>query len=210
MTTATLEPFKALMDTVAGRTPDAAETSARRTQLITYAALSTIVLSAIWGLAAGSATGALGTANLYKVPAIVLLSGLSAIPAGLLVAYFTNASVRPSDLLLSYATSIFAGTLVLAVLSPLVAVYYHTSAWAGPVLGLGSAFLGISAGTVVFLRVCMKRVRDGQAGRGGTLASVATFTGVKLAMMLQLIAIMSPILPQTDAFDGGIDTLVVR
>lgn len=207
MTTSTLEPFKALMDSAAGQPPEPGETRARRAQLITYAALSAVALAGLWGLAAGSSAGALGTQNLYKVPIVVLLSGLSAVPAGMLVAYFTNASVRPSDLLFSYATSVFAGTLVLAVLAPLVAVYYHTSTWAGPMLGVGSAFLGITVGALVFVRACMRRAGP---KRGGALASIATFTSVKLAMMLQLIAIMAPILPQTDTFDHGIDTLVVR
>ncbi len=145
--------------------------------------------------------------NLYKVPAIVLLSGLSAIPAGLLAAYLSNSGARATDLLLSYATSIFAGTLVMAVLAPLVAVYYHTSTWAGPLLGLGSALLGVSVGVWVFVRVSLHAVAD-RRGRGGVLFAIAVFTAVKLAMMLQLIAIMSPILPQADTFDGGIDTLV--
>ena len=194
MNTATFEPFRELLENVAGRPGAEPETRARRTQLATYAALSAVVMAALWGLAAGSLSMSHALQNLYKVPAIVLLSGLSAVPAGLLAAYLAGSSVRTSDLLLGYATSVFAGTLVLAVLAPLVAIYYHTSAWAGPLLGLGSASLGIAVGSWVFVRVCVKRIPEG-ARRGGVFAAIGVFAAVKLAMMLQLIAMMAPILP---------------
>jgi hypothetical protein len=201
--------FRTLLASAAGHAAPERPSSARRTQLATYAALSAVAMAALWGLAAGSMTPLMAAQNLYKVPAIVLLSGLSAIPAGLLAAYLSNSGARATDLLLGYATSIFAGTLVMAALAPLVAIYYHTSAWAGPLLGLGSAVLGVAAGTWVFVRVSLRSVAPG-APRGGLLFTIGVFTAVKLAMMLQLIAILSPILPQADTFDGGIDALVSR
>lgn len=207
--TTTFDNFRTLLDAAAGRPARDEATPARRTQLATYAALSAVVMAALWGLSAGSMTPLLAAQNLYKVPAIVLLSGLSAVPAGLLAAYLSGSGARASDLLLSYATSIFAGTLVMAVLAPLVAIYYHTSSWAGPLLGLGSAVLGVATGTWVFVKVSLRSMAP-HARRGGVLFAIAVFTTVKLAMMLQLIAVLSPILPQADTFDGGIDALVAR
>ena len=204
-----IDNFRALLESAAGHAPTERETTARRTQLAAFAALSAVLMASLWGLAAGSMSPLLAVANLYKVPAIVLLSGLSAIPAGLLTAYLADSGARATDLLLSYATSVFAGTLVMAVLSPLVAIYYHTSAWAGPLLGLGSAVLGVTVGAWVFVRVSLRSIVPGTRRRGLLLA-VGVFTAVKLAMMLQLIAVLSPILPQADTFDGGIDALVTR
>ena len=209
MTTTTFDNFRTLLDTASGRADETEFSDARSTQLGTYAALSAAAMAALWGVAVGSSSVELALGNLYKVPCIVFLSGLSAVPAGLLAAYLTGSGARVKDLLLSYATSVFTGTLAMVVLAPLVAIYYHTSSWAGPMLGLGSAMLGVGIGALVFTRVAL-RATPPRAGRGRMMFAIGTFTVVKLAMMLQLIAIMAPILPQASTFDGGIDALVER
>ena len=68
MNAATFDNFRTLLESAAGRTPEG-ETPARRTQLGTYAALSAVVMAALWGVAAGSVAPSLALQNLYKVPA---------------------------------------------------------------------------------------------------------------------------------------------
>lgn len=82
---------------------------------------------------------------------VVLLSALCAVPGGLLAWKLCSSPLRPSELLVSFATSIMSGTLVMAVLAPLIALYYQTSAWMGPMLGLASTFTALTVATVTFL-----------------------------------------------------------
>jgi hypothetical protein len=110
------------------------------------------VFAAVWGLAAGSRSAGLALANVYKVPMVVLLSCAFAAPAGLLAWRLSGTRVRGSDLALGFSGGVFGGTLVLAVFAPLIALYYHSSAWAGPVLGLGSVGLALLTGTIMFVR----------------------------------------------------------
>ena len=77
--TTPFDNFRTLLASAAGHAPPERPTPARRTQLATYAALSAVVMAALWGLAAGSMAPLMAAQNLYKVPAIVLLSGLSAV-----------------------------------------------------------------------------------------------------------------------------------
>ena len=119
-------------------------TRAHQVMLTIAALVSGLVLSSLWGIAAGSSSAALALANAYKVPMVILLSALAALPAGLVALRFTNARLAVGDLISAFATSIFGGTLVLATLAPLVAIYYHTSLKVGVPLALGSVFPGRS------------------------------------------------------------------
>lgn len=200
-------PFQELVENMAGRGGGKAESPARRGQLVAYAALSSLAFSGVWGLAAGSVAMSSAISNLYKVPLVVLLSGLAAAPAGLLATKLSGTRFRGGDLLMGYATAVFGGTLVLAVLSPLVGIYYHTSNWAGPALGVGSACLAIGTGLAVFVRSCLRRLQEDE-NRKAVIFSVGTFSTVAMAMMLQLISIVAPILPNAHTFDHGVDSLV--
>jgi hypothetical protein len=140
---------------------------------------------------------------------VVLLSALCAVPAGLLAWKLAGAPIRATDLLLSFATSVFAGSLVLAVLAPLLALYYHTSAWAGPLLGLGSTFSALLIATVVFVRGALRRAPP-TAGRLAVLLPVLIVVTMQLVTMVQFIAVASPILPEITVFDGGIDQMMSR
>ncbi|MGE3765249.1 MAG: hypothetical protein AB7L94_23510, partial [Kofleriaceae bacterium] len=106
-----------------------------------------LALSSIWGIAAGSSSSILALSNSYKVPMVIFLSALTALPAGLLALRLANAKLAASDLVTAFATSIFSGTLVLATLAPLVAIYYHTSSRAGVPLALGSVFVALGTAT---------------------------------------------------------------
>jgi hypothetical protein len=194
-----------LIDIACGR-PIPAEDGgrSRRLSLVIYALLASLVFAAAWGLAAGSQSTGLAIANLYKVPMVVLMSCAFAAPAGLLAWRLSGTRVRGSDLALGFAGGVFGGTLVLAVLAPLVALYYHSSAWAGPVLGIGSAGLALLTGTTMFVRGVVRRLEPGTKKRTVFLP-VAVTLGMQLLTLLQLAALASPILPERTVFSGGID-----
>jgi hypothetical protein len=196
-----------LLDIACGRPIPAEESGrARRLQLVVAALLFSLVFAGAWGFAVGSRSAGLAIANLYKVPMVVLLSCAFAAPAGLLAWRLSGASVRGSDLALGFAGSVFGGTLVLAVLAPIVALYYHSSAWAGPVLGIGSAAVALLTGLVMFVRGVVRRLDPG-AARGAVLLPVGVTMAMQLATLLQLAALASPILPERTVFSGGIDHL---
>lgn len=179
--------------------------SAQRTRLILRAGLASLVFAACWGLAAGSAVPALAVANAIKVPMVVLFSALSAVPAGLLALRLSNSPQRASDLLLSFSAAVFSGTLVAAVLAPIVAIYYQTSVVAGPYLGIGSALVASTIATLLFLRSAMG-TGDARARRERLMPFVVLAV-VMFVTMPQLIALASPILPESTVFDTGIDTV---
>jgi hypothetical protein len=203
------ETFRALMDLAGGTPPGEQLGPARRRQLLASAGLMSVAFAGVWGLAAGSGSLGLAAANLYKVPMVVLLSALSAVPVGLLANRLSGTRMKSSDLLLGLAASVFAGTLVLAVLSPLVAVYYHTSTWAGPTLALGSASLATLVSVGLFMRSALASSSESKR-LSHVLVPVASVVLMELAVMVQLIALAAPILPEETRFDGGIDQLVQR
>ena len=182
---------------------------ARRVQLMVLAALASLVFAAVWGLAAGSQSFTLMMSNVYKVPMVVLLSSLSAVPAGMLAWKLLGVKYSGTDLLMGFATGVFGGTLVLGVLAPLVGIYYHTSAWAGPMLGMGSVFTALAVAMAVFIRNVMKRVPNGTRRRL-MLVPIGVFLFMQAATLVQFIALASPILPELTVFDGGIDHMINR
>ncbi len=203
-----MDTFITLLDLANGR-PFKAEDDgrARRAQLVVLSLLTAVLASAVWGLAAGSKAPLLAVANLYKVPMVVLLSALCAVPGGLLAWKLCSSPLRPSELLVSFATSIMSGTLVMAVLAPLIALYYQTSAWMGPMLGLASTFTALTVATVTFLRGVLRRAPP-KVSRGQVLFPALVFVFLQIATLVQFIAVASPILPENTVFDGGIDQMV--
>lgn len=199
--------FFTLLDIACGRPiPEEDSGQARRAQLVLFALLASLVFAAAWGMAAGSRSAHLAFANVYKVPMVVLLSTAFAAPAGILAWRLGGARIRGSDLALGFAGGIFGGTLVLAALAPIVALYYHSSAWAGPILGLGSALLGLVTGTTMFVRGVVRRQAPGTP-RLAVLLPVVVTVVMQLATLMQLAAIAAPILPERTPFSGGIDHL---
>jgi hypothetical protein len=135
---------------------------------------------------------------------VVLLSCAFAAPAGLLAWRLSGAPIRGSDLALGFSGGVFGGTLVLAVFAPLVALYYHSSAWAGPVLGIGSAVLALVTGTVMFVRGTIRRLPAGTS-KMAVLLPVAVTLAMQILTLVQLAAIAAPIFPERTPFSGGID-----
>lgn len=199
--------FSTLLDLTCGKPlGDADAGRARRLQIVISALLTSLLFAAVWGVAAGSRMPALAVANLYKVPMVVLVSAVGALPAGLLTWKLSGGPGRASDLLIGFTGGTFAGTLVLAVLSPLVALYYHSSLWAGPLLGQGSALLALVVGVVIFARAIFGR-KNPEAPRARLVLPVTVLALVQVAMLVQLVAIAAPILPERTIFSHGIDHL---
>src|SRR5688500_2709019 len=133
-------------------------TRAQETMFAVLAIAAALALSSLWGIAAGSSASALALANAYKVPMVVLLSALTALPAGLVALKLTNAKLSATDLASTFALAIFGGTLVLATLAPRVAIYYATSSKAGVPIALGSVFVALGTATLLFGRAVGRRV----------------------------------------------------
>lgn len=197
-----------LLDIACGRPiPPEDGGRARRLQLVVFALLASLLFAAAWGLAAGSQAATLAIANVYKVPMVVLLSCAFAAPAGLLAWRLSGAPIRGTDLALGFSGGVFGGTLVLAVLAPLVALYYHSSAWAGPMLGLGSALLALLTGTIMFVRGTLRRSPAGTS-KAAVLVPVFVTLAMQVLTLVQLAAVAAPIFPERTPFSGGIDHIV--
>lgn len=181
---------------------------AQQVMLAITALFAGLLLSSVWGIAAGSTSAAMALANAYKVPMVILLSAITALPAGLVALRFTSAALPARELVGAFATSIFGGTLVLAVLAPLVGIYYHTSAKAGLPLALGSVFVSLATASLLFGRAVARRV-SGRPKRG-SLFAVAVLVALFLAALLQYVALASPIISAVTPFDGGFDRVFSR
>jgi hypothetical protein len=174
---------------------------AQESMLAILAIGAALVLASIWGIAAGSESAQLAVANAYKVPMVIFLSALTALPAGLVTLRLTNARLSAVELASAFATSIFGGTLVLATLAPLVAIYYHTSSKAGLPLALGSVFVALATASLLFARAVARRVEEKKS-----LLAVVVLVGLFLAALLQFVALAAPIIgTHGTVFDGGFD-----
>lgn len=185
-------------------------TRANQLVLTISAIVCALLLSSIWGVAAGSSSSALSIANSYKVPMVIFLSAVAALPAGLVALRMTNGRLAARDLVSAFATSMFGGTLVLATLAPLVAVYYHTSSKAGVPLALGSVFISLATATLLFGRAVKRRVAE-QPGRTASLVPVAILVALFSAALMQFVALAAPIIGEVGTrFDGGFDQVFSR
>jgi len=198
-----------LMTLTVGGELDPPSPREQHTMLSVFAILASLALASLWGLAAGSASIELSIANAYKVPLVVLLSALAALPAGVVTLRLTSAGLAARELASAFATSIFGGTLVLATLAPLVAIYYHTSSKVGVPLALGSVFTALAIASLLFGRTVARRV-SGRPGRAASLLAVGVLVGLFLAALLQFVAIAAPIISEVTPFSGGFDTVFSR
>lgn len=174
---------------------------AEESVLSILAIAAALVLASLWGVAAGSESAPLMIANAVKVPMVVLLSALTALPGGIVALRLLNARLGGAELAGAFATSIFGGTLVLATLAPLVAIYYHTSSKAGMPLALGSVFVALATASLLFARAVAKRVSEKKS-----LFAVGVLVAMFLAALLQFVALAAPIIgTHGTEFDGGFD-----
>jgi hypothetical protein len=177
---------------------------AQRLFLAGFAFVGALALSALWGVAAGSHDGRFALGNAASVPLLLLMSSVASLPLGLLVYRLTVADGRASDLVLGHAGALFGGSLVLALLTPIVALYQYSSSWAGPVVAMGSELVGVAIGFALLLRGLAKLVPDPRARRG-MLVPVALLCVVQGAALLQLSAVAPPVMPHRTVLGRGID-----
>jgi hypothetical protein len=179
---------------------------ATKLHLTVFATLVSLGFAALWGAAVGSSIPALALGNLVKVPLVLLLSALTAAPLGLVAWKLLGEEANITDLLLAHARGLLAGSLVLGTLVPIVALYYHSSAFAGPLLANATAFLAIGVGVAVIGRLTLKA--PGFHSTAVRVAIPATMMALQAAAMLQLVALASPIFPEPTMFRQGVDGLV--
>jgi hypothetical protein len=198
-------PLMELLNLATGQ-PLAEDTDNRphRARLAVTALFGALLMASVWGALAGLSVPALALSNALRVPVVVLLAALAAVPPGMLAWKLTGAHVRGSALLLAYSLGTFVGTLVMAALSPVVALYYHSSSWAGPVLALGSILAGILAGLWVFFRRAYASLPSAEKRRSLGFP-VTVFAGLQLAALFQLVALAGPMLPERTGLDRGVD-----
>ena len=204
--------MKALTDLLrlatGGALEDEDATPARRAQLALIAVLASLVMAAIWGVAAGISVPSLAIQNSYKLPLMLVIAAAGAVPAGLLAWKIAGVRHSSRELLHGYALSVFLGCAVLLALSPLVALYYLSSTAFGPMFAMGTAFLGLIVGGATFFRVIRARISASFDWRAlvPAIVLVVTFT----ATLWQAIAVFAPILPEWTPFRGGIDDALVH
>lgn len=205
-----MKQFLALSQLLGGHAlPPEDDGPARRIQVALLAVLSASLLSAAFGFALGGATLEYGVPNLIKMPLVVVLSSLASLPAGWLMWKLSGAHGRSTDLIIGAASGLLSGTTVLAVLAPLVGLYYYTSENLGPAIGLGVAGLAYVVGTWVSWRAVMVRT-EGPTTRSAV--PLAVMTAVHAATLLQLISVSSLMQESTFLDDGleGLSSSAVR
>lgn len=205
-----MQTLARLFDLIGGRPlPEEEDGPATRAQIVLRALLASVLFAAVYGLAAGSTDLALALGNLYKLPMVIVLSALAAVPAALLTWKLAGGAQRSSDLVMGLAAGNLTGTLVLAVLAPVVALYYHTSGWLGGTLALAASGIALSVGFFTLIRAVVRRAPDG-VPLPTLAAPLVVMIAMQLAVLVQLIYVASPILPEVTVFDAGMDGIVAR
>jgi hypothetical protein len=185
-------------------TPGARSNVLQKSHRVLRYAIFTLAFAAVWGLAAGAGSPALALANVYKVPMVISLSTLIALPAILTTRHMLELAATPLDVIEALTKSLFRAGLVLLSFAPLVAVYAYTSQWFSPLLAQLSGALAILCGALS-LHSQLARL-EGTRPRLFVLTAVsAVVLGLAL---LQLIAVATPILSVPTVFGAGIDGVV--
>lgn len=175
--------------------------ASRRLYEVLSRALTGLGFAAIWGLAAGSAAPALAVANVYKVPMVLALSAVVALPAVLVTRHLLRIRVSAFELCAALVTSLYRASLLLLGFAPLLGVYAYTSQWVAPWLAQGSALLALICGAVS-LRSELARLEAPRL-QLWLLGAVVIIT---LALsLLQLVSLATPVLTLPTVFGSGID-----
>ncbi|MBK6697171.1 MAG: hypothetical protein IPG50_34030 [Myxococcales bacterium] len=204
-----MQVFPRLLDLVSPTRTDDSAANMSRTERAFFAAVALLVsvaLGALWGVAAGSHDHHLALDNIGKVPVLVVGSSLVALPVALFVFRLLARGGRASDLMLAHAVGVFAGCLVLALLSPLVALYQFSSSFAGVPVALGSAVLSVVVAVGVVVRVLRKLAPEGSAALYAPPVALALV--LQLAALAQIASIATPVFPTRTPMGRGVDGLV--
>jgi hypothetical protein len=179
-----------LLDFVGPEAPSSSPSSrpphgAQRLLLAAVACLLAVAFAGIWGVAAGSHAGRLAFDNAVKVPMLLVVSSLAALPASLLLFRLTAQKGKVADL---------------------VALYQYSSAWAGPIVAFASAVIGLGVGVAIAVRV-LGKLLPGPEERRSALLPVALLVVLQTAALLQLASMTTSVFPQRTTFGRGIDAL---
>ncbi|UJR84576.1 hypothetical protein [Sandaracinus amylolyticus] len=189
------------------------QTPARRAQLAILAIATSLAMAAIWGIAAGSSVPSLAAHNAYKLPLMLVLAAIGAVPVGMLAWKIVGVRQKARELLHGYALSVFLGCAVLLVLAPLVALYYLSSTAAGPLFAMGTVLLGLLVGCATFVRVVRSRLRedarDDEPSDWRPVVPGVVLMLAFVATLWQVVALFAPIFPESTPFRGGIDDALV-
>lgn len=163
--------------------------------------LSGLGLMAIWGLMAGAAAPRLALANVYKVPMVVALSLLVALPSVLVARHLLRLRTAPLEIVSALVASVYRASLVLLGFAPLIGVYAYTSQSIAPLLAQASALLALLYGGVA-LRTELARL----VAPRWQLWLLGGVAGVTITLaMLQLVSLATPVLTLPTAFGSGIE-----
>ncbi len=177
---------------------------AERLYVAGIAFATSIGFAALWGLAAGSGGGHIALRNLVCVPMLLVVSMVASLPLGVLALRLTSASGRSSNLVVAHCGATFAGALVLVLLAPLLALYQLSSAWAGPLVAVGTVLVAFACGVAVLVRILGKL-----GSRGPAIAlPVVLLLAIQVASLAQLAALAPPVMPSRTLFGRGIDGAV--
>jgi hypothetical protein len=179
---------------------------AARFSLSAFAFLAALAMTAAWGVAAGSHDGTIAFSNALKVPILLVVSSLAALPVVLVLFRMLAPHGDTSDLVVGHAMGTFGGSLVLVLLAPLVALYQCSSAWAGPVVAFVSALIGIAVAIFCFTRTVAK-LRPTREERRGVLLPMIMLFVLQASALAQLASMTSPVFPHRTHFGQGVDAL---
>ncbi|MEZ4262617.1 MAG: hypothetical protein R3B36_26265 [Polyangiaceae bacterium] len=198
-----METIKRVLDLVGARDASPPESRLERLLLACAAFLAALACAAVWGLAAGAGAGRFPIGNLAVVPILLVVSTAASLPVGLLAFRLLSKSGRGSDLLLAHASAVFAGCLMLVLLSPLVALYQLSSTWVGPTVAVGSVLLAFAGGLGVLMRT-LKRLTT-SVGLRPFAAPAVFLVLLQLLSLSQLASLAPPVMRSRTTFGHGID-----
>ncbi len=184
--------------------------SAQRSLIALSAMIGALVLVSLWGLAVNPVAIGTSLRNASTVPMLLLVSALVCLPAIVVfMRIFVYAPGRVSSLFLSYGLGAFAGSLTMAALAPVIALYYHSSHAAGPLVAKISVVVGLAVGTMIFTRVSARLAKPETTSSlvaiGTRWLTAALLVTGQLAVIAQLASTVDPILDHRTRFGQGID-----
>lgn len=197
-------PKLELLDLVGGRWPLERQGSAQRVQMALRAGGAAIALASFYGVVIGSTDLGLALGNAWKLPGVLALSTLTALPAGLLAHRLMGGQRGSSNLFTATMAGNFAAALVLASLSPLVALYYHTSTLLGAPLAMLTGSLALFVGVGSGIRLMWRS----EELRKALVVPTLVLLVVQLLAMLQFLHLASPILPEATIFESGLEGML--
>lgn len=200
MNTTTIQDTLALLNK--GPVPSEAHGRATRYSIALRAMAAACVLSMGFALAVGSTSWQLAAANVLKLPLVLIVPVLCSWPLGTLLGKMCDDSCSSSNLLVSQGVGILGASLFLLATSPLVVLFYHTTSTLGAIAAMIAAMSAVCIGGWLFMRA----IRQRQQGVRVLIPAILMMVLYGLAL-IQMISVLSPILPEYTPFAGGLPGL---